>query len=90
MVGDTIVFTDIIQAIEYNDEYGYTIFGFAGPEDTVTDWAFNGNLTNDFAVGNELSLNFEVVQNTGSFETLDYLQEATESDTAPTLDKYLK
>lgn len=89
-VGDSINFTDYIQDIEYSHEYGYTIFGFLGPEGTVTNWAFNGDLTNDYLVGEALSLEFSVVQSAGIFETLDYIKEATESELAPEIGKYLK
>lgn len=79
--GDKVHFADKIIDIAYNEDENVTTFYFI--EESSGDnigWKFDGDLTNEYAVGDTLKLNFDVVEigeyNNIVFESLDYFEEA--------------
>lgn len=81
VVGDTLNFVDNIVDIKYNtDENSTSFFFYENTSDTNIEWKFNGDLTNEYCVGDYLNLKFNVVKtgefNGVEFESLDYFEEA--------------
>lgn len=79
--GDEVHFADEIVDIVYStDENATTIFFNEKVSGNLIGWKFNGNLTNEYAIGDTISLNFDVVKigeyNNIVFESLDYFEEA--------------
>ena len=77
-IGDTILFSDKIKDIKYNEENNSTSFTFSSFNGDVV-WEFNGDLTNQYQKWDRLNLQFNVVESYSTndyvFETLDYIQE---------------
>ena len=79
--GDEVHFADKVIDITYNaDEKATTIFFDEKVSGDLIGWKFNGDLTNEYAIGDTVSLNFNVVKigeyNNIIFESLDYFEEA--------------
>lgn len=94
-VGDTLYFKDEILKVEYVEENDLTMFYFKGPDQTQIPWAFKGNLTGDYKIGDSLKLKFLIEKTEESehyvFETLNYMREIEENDgMAPELSEYLQ
>ncbi|MCP3773751.1 hypothetical protein NLX71_10550 [Paenibacillus sp. MZ04-78.2] len=89
VVGDNIIFEDEIQSVSFDSNNNYTILGFKDASGDILRWAFNGNLTKELQANSKIMLQFKVVQDIGTFETLDYLKEARESKAAPSIEKYI-
>lgn len=87
--GSNLVVADTIQTLVYDKENDRTVFGFKAKNGEILEWAFSGDLTENYSTGDVLKLNFKVVNKAGEFETLDYLLEARTNDAAPNLSDYL-
>lgn len=79
--GDMVSFSDVIVDIQYSNSENATTFYFI--EDTTGDkigWKFNGNLTSEYEIGDNLQLEFEVLDVATyqgiTFESLDYFEAA--------------
>lgn len=88
-VGDKLTLDDSIQSIEYDTQTNSTIIGFKGKDDALVRWAFNGDLTKEYAEGDVLKLKLTVVTEASEFESLDFIQEATSNTKAPEITDYL-
>lgn len=87
--GSNLVVADKIQTLVYDKENDRTVFGFNAKDGEILEWAFSGDLTGNYSIGDVLKLKFKVVNKAGEFETLDYLQEARANDKAPNLSDYI-
>lgn len=95
-IDDTIYVTDIITNLQYDDSTDITTIYFGNTTDGSFFWPFAGDLRNQFAVNDELTFKFNVVEeyatNEYSFETLDYFLESYDlfkADTAANIEDYL-
>ena len=83
-VGDTIRFSDVIYDLAYDDERDCTEVSFIGDNDEPIIWLFKGDITSQYAVGDILKLNFEVIVKDKigdiTFETLDYIEEISKNN----------
>ena len=92
--GDEVVFCDTIAEIYYDQDGDFTAFEFK--DDTFGEngaFAFRGDLTSEYQVGDELTLNFLVVAYdcVGDivFEELNYQQEYYDNKVIPDINNYI-
>lgn len=78
-VGDNVIVSDLISGISYDSENDRTILEFNTSKGTAY-WPFDGNLLEQYSVGDRVTFAFKVVQTYMSgefvFESLDYFQHA--------------
>lgn len=79
--GDTVNFSDTIVEISYNAAENATTFYFTeGTSGENIGWKFAGDLTNEYTIGDNLSLKFDVLNVATyqgiTFESLDYFEAA--------------
>lgn len=58
-IGDTVIFKDVVEKIEYNQTQNCTYISFDSKNGLVS-WPFSDNLTERFKKGDILSLRFNV------------------------------
>lgn len=94
-IGDTVLFSDSIVDIEYNDEDDYTIF-YLESSDTTILWPFAGDLRSEYRPGDTLDLQFDVVEEFSSdgnlFTNIDYLLDGMKLEASkeyPNIENYL-
>ena len=94
-VGDQIVFSDQIAAINYSEEENMTELIFACDAGDIF-WQFNGDLRSRYAVGDTvklvLTVEAEAVSGDMVFENLDYILDnysMRTNGTYPNIDDYL-
>ncbi len=93
-VGDTVQFLDTIKSVKYNADRNVTEFKFLSTTEDFRALEFYGDLTNDYAVGDTMRLQFRVVdigsENGITFESFDYLEDFNfDGDAAPHIEPYL-
>lgn len=95
-VGETIIFKDVIDGIQYIPEENKTILTFKTDKGEDLVWPFSNDLSNEFSVGEEISLDLKVVSEFESegytFQNLDYILEAyagMENNIYPDIHNYL-
>jgi len=91
-VGDSIQVCDTISAVKYEPDKDRTILEFLTKYGTAY-WPFDGDLTEEYRAGDEVSFQFQVVKeyDTGSyiFESLDYFQAALNKLDNPEMSLYI-
>lgn len=94
--GSQVKMIDVIEDISYHKDEGYTEFKFKSEYSNLNYHSvyFNGDLSNEYKIGNSIELTFNVVKtaeiNGNTFVDLDYNLEAGKSDVYPSIDSFLR
>ena len=77
--GDTVIITDTIAGITYDEKNDRSIFEFDTDQGTAY-WPFDGDLLDQFSAGDPVTFEFSVVNKYAAgeftFETVDYFKNA--------------
>lgn len=90
-VGDTILISDDIVSLEYNEVKDETKFGFKFKDEKVDYIHFSGNLTNEYDVGDNIKFQFKLlpVAENEIFVVLDYNKIFEETGETPDIKQFL-
>jgi hypothetical protein len=95
-VGDKILFSNNIERIYFDSNENATFFILKSVDDQNVKWAFTGDLTKNYKVGDKLQLEFKVIEKYSdqniTFETLDFIEDGLErikNQTYPDINDYL-
>ncbi|MEA1975053.1 MAG: hypothetical protein U9N10_05790 [Bacillota bacterium] len=78
-IGDKILFSNNIEKIYFDSNENATFFILKSDNNQSVKWAFIGDLTKNYKIGDKLQLEFEVIEKYSdkniTFETLDFIED---------------